>query len=134
MKDGHVNKCKECNKRDVRSNRIDKIAFYSGYDKERGKREIRKTNQTIYRQTSEANFPIRKQATTFVANSLKRGKMVKASCCESCGSPYNIEAHHSSYTKDMWSIVTWLCSKCHGKIHSIYHYDEINLNSALNCV
>lgn len=35
MPDGHVNKCKECNKADVRRNYDDKKEFYHTYDKER---------------------------------------------------------------------------------------------------
>lgn len=35
MPDGHVNKCKECNKRDVRANYSDKKDAYKAYDKNR---------------------------------------------------------------------------------------------------
>ena len=32
MADGRVNKCKECNKKDVRENRAAKVDYYRGYD------------------------------------------------------------------------------------------------------
>jgi hypothetical protein len=35
MPDGHVNKCKECNKEDVRKNYKNKREFYTAYDKDR---------------------------------------------------------------------------------------------------
>lgn len=38
MSDGHVNKCKECNKLDVHKNYADKSDYYSEYDKNRQRR------------------------------------------------------------------------------------------------
>ena len=40
MADGHLNKCKECNKRDVRSNYAKQADYYRAYDKDRQRKDI----------------------------------------------------------------------------------------------
>jgi len=52
-----------------------------------------------------------------VEYALKTGKLTRPNVCPVCGIVGFIHAHHSSYKKDSWLMVTWLCSTCHGKAH-----------------
>lgn len=48
MADGHVNKCKQCNKLDVRLNYSDKKDYYREYDKNRQRNSINRILQHRY--------------------------------------------------------------------------------------
>ena len=136
MADGHVNKCKDCNKKDVAENREKNKEYYLQYDRNRPNHEerVRKSCERTkekyhtdpeYKQKvtdakaawSERNTQKRK-AQHAVSNAKRDGKLVKLDCCEHCGtSEKAIQAHHWSYEPEHWLDVIWLCTKCHGKEH-----------------
>lgn len=129
MKGGRVNKCKECNKKDVRKNRSDNLEYYRDYDKRRAndpkrvkaRQEYAKTEQGI-ENANKAKLawidrnPFKNLASAKVRNALRDGKLSKPSKCESCGSDKKrIVGHHNDYAKPLE--VTWLCDKCHRDWH-----------------
>lgn len=148
MADGHVNKCKECNKKDVRENRVDKIDYYTEYDKERNKqrgtvrhlskikygrrKDVQERNRKhpITESTKRARvlsesrrkqiYPERFKANSAVSNAIRDNRLIRPSCCQHCGKECKPQAHHSSYSEDMWLMVTWLCTSCHGEVHRLY--------------
>ncbi len=124
MADGHVNKCKECNKKDVRENRADKNDYYVAYDRKRGKdhKSERHKKKLQYNKVYNKENPLKYSAKVKFRNSLRDGKIVKGYNCEYCGSSENIHGHHSSYSEDMWLLVTWLCVKCHNRLHKDFEY------------
>lgn len=109
MADGHVNKCKECNKRDVRENRKRKEDYYRQYDRDRGNRQ-----RAGYRQEYRERYPNKAKAHRMVKYHIDAGNLIKEPC-EVCGSEENIHAHHDDYLKPL--NVRWLCAAHHSQWH-----------------
>lgn len=128
MKDGYLNKCKECAKKDARNNHSKNRDYYLKYDKERAmnpdrvegrKRYARsergkEVNKRLTRESRE-KFPKRYKARNTINNMLARGLIVKPSYCSCCGKDCNPHGHHDDYDKP--TDVRWLCSTCHSDWH-----------------
>lgn len=129
MADGHVGKCKECNKIDVTKNRNKKIEYYRQYDRDRGMEEHRVSARKEYAKTDDGkliirrikkkwsdNNPLKKRAHGLVAKALVAGTLVKEPCV-SCGASSDItNGHHPDYSLPLH--VVWLCPKCHKAEHA----------------
>jgi ribosomal protein S27AE len=110
MADGHLNKCKECNKADTRRNRAKRVDYYREYDRARGNRQSKEYKDGYY-----LAFPKKTKARTAVGNAIRDGKLVKPKTCENCGSGGTIHGHHDDY--DLPLDVRWLCAPCHRRWH-----------------
>lgn len=136
MADGRVNKCKECNKKDVKENRALNSEYYLNYDRNRPNTEernlrfqeacrVRRESDPEYKKLERersrkwwAENPIKGKAHSAVSNGIRDGKITKPSSCEHCGSEEKrLQGHHWSYDQENWLDVIWLCSGCHGKEH-----------------
>lgn len=109
MPDGHVNKCKECNKKDVIANRLIKVDYYRAYDAARGPRHQPGENQMV-----RERFPMKYRARNAVNNAVRNGKLIKQPC-EVCGRTKDIHGHHDDYSKPLE--VRWLCPPHHKAWH-----------------
>lgn len=109
MADGHLNKCKECTKKDVRKNRKNNIEYYRKYDRDRGNRQDKE-----YIKEYKKKFPNKYKAHTIV-NNMIRDKKLFHEPCEVCGSTENVHAHHDDYSKPL--NVRWLCAAHHSQWH-----------------
>lgn len=109
MKDGRVNKCKECNKKDVSKNRSLKIDYYREYDRDRGNRQGKE-----YTPEYRDKYPNKYKAHTMVNNAVRRGVLFKEPC-EVCGTEDRIHGHHDDYLKPL--NVRWLCAAHHKQWH-----------------
>jgi hypothetical protein len=117
MADGRVNKCKECNKVDVRENRTVKADYYRAYDRERGSRQ-----PPEYIKEYRARYPKKYKAHSMVNYHVRAGNISKKPC-EICGDFLKAEAHHDDYDKPL--DVRWLCSIHHKAWHQ-EHGEGIN--------
>ena len=113
MPDGHVNKCKECNKNDVTANRNKNIEKYRAYDKARSKEPERIKAATEINRAWRAEDLRRQVAHSSVARAIRRGELVRQPCCR-CGAEKTV-AHHEDYDKPLE--VVWLCQACHKQRH-----------------
>lgn len=130
MPDGHVNKCKECNKKDVKDNRESKAEYYREYDRARSNQPHRIEAKALREKTEsykrsalrskmkwqEQNL-IKKAASTIVGNAVRDGRISKPSNCSICGASGRIHGHHDDYAFPL--VVRWLCSKCHMAWHKL---------------
>ncbi len=108
MADGHVNKCKECNKKDVRKNRLSNIDYYREYDRTRGNRQALE-----YLQSYRSKYPNKYKATSLINNAIRSKKLFRQAC-EICGNK-KVHAHHDDYKKPL--NVRWLCPAHHSQWH-----------------
>jgi len=125
MSDGYLNKCKECNKTDVKKNYRKNINHYKDYEKKRAMTPKRIKLREDYQKTKagkesskkskkkwEDNNLIKKSASIMVGNAVRDGKLKKEYFCSECGIiNVRIHGHHDDYAKPLE--VRWLCSKCH---------------------
>lgn len=128
MGDGHLNKCKDCTKRDVRKNRNDNIDYYREYDKGRANIPSRVFARTKYQKTDSGKIAankakrlyvekntIKRAAHLLVNNAIRGGIISKQSICSECGCSGKIHGHHDDYSLPL--VVRWLCARCHSAWH-----------------
>lgn len=111
MLDGHVNKCKECNKKDVRNNRKENVDYYRAYDIARGRPNTTERSRK-YRDLN----PIKYNAHSEVNNALRAGRLEKGPC-EVCANNSKVVAHHDNYAEPL--VVRWLCQVHHSEWHAV---------------
>jgi hypothetical protein len=127
MADGHLNKCKECTKADVRKHRVEYADYYRAHDKRRANTPQRVAARKQYASTpdgkethAKANrkwqerFPHKKAASVIVGNAVRDGRL-KREPCFICGK--RAQAHHPDYERPL--DVVWLCQVHHVSAHSL---------------
>lgn len=122
--------CKDCVKRRVRENRIERIDYYKEFDARRyreqpARRAHAKRCHEKWSRSKRGKAVVRArkvaQAEQYSARSLLwsallTGKLQRLPC-EICGNPES-EGHHDDYSKPL--DVRWLCAKHHAEHHRIH--------------
>ena len=113
MKDGHLNKCKECCKRQGNERRAAKLEEFRRYEKQRAKTPKRKAAALALVRKMRKLYPEKNKARASVCRAVRSGKIVPQPCAI-CGAT-KTEAHHTDYSKPL--DVMWVCRSCHFKLH-----------------
>ena len=113
-KDGHLGKCKDCTKRDVRMGRRFSEKART-YDRERAKLPHRKAIAREIGKRWRANNPEAYRAQSTLSYAVRGGK-IRRSPCEVCGDP-RVHGHHRDYSKPL--DVIWLCARHHHAAHGL---------------
>jgi hypothetical protein len=113
MDDGHLNKCKDCTKQDVRRNRGKNITYYRAYDVHRAKTISRRLAKLAYQKTYRAQQKEKYVARTAIGNAIRDKKILRQPC-EVCGEK-KTHAHHHDYSQPL--TVRWLCVEHHFNEH-----------------
>jgi ribosomal protein S27AE len=113
MPDGHVNKCKECNKQDVTNNRHKNIDRIREYDRIRAKNPERAKASYEITKAWRSEDKRRSSCHSMVARAVRNGKLFRQPCVK-CGEVKSL-AHHEDYDKPLE--VMWLCQPCHKQRH-----------------
>jgi len=130
MKDGTLNKCKECAKKDSRKHRRDRLIYYRDYDKERNKSQQRRNERNEYCKEYRMKNPEKYKAHGLLYSAIKRGQIRKDKKCNVCGKKGLIEGHHPDYKKPLE--VIWLCTSCHRRLELSKEKEEVeNIKKAI---
>jgi hypothetical protein len=114
MGDGHLNKCKECAKRDVNEHRAANLDRIREYDKGRSSQPHRVLMRQRVVLQWRAEYPERYAAHRRVNYALRSGRLVRLPCWV-CGE--KAEAHHPDYSMPL--DVVWLCPAHHKQLHAM---------------
>lgn len=125
MGDGHLNKCIDCTKKDVVTNRVANIEYCRSYDRSRASMPHRVAARVEYAKSDAGRLKMnaarrswnlrnrhKRHAAVTLNNAVRDGRVTKEPCFV-CGAP--AEAHHASY--DLPLHVTWLCDRHHKVLH-----------------
>ena len=113
MKDGHVNKCKKCAKRESNEWRENNLEKIQEYDRFRYKNDMkRREDHNESTKKHREKYPEKYKARMYLGNAVRDRRIIKEPCCV-CGNNIST-AHHEDYSKPLE--VVWVCLKHHKEL------------------
>lgn len=114
MRDGHLNKCKDCTKKDANTNRDARREYYREYDRLRySTDESRKMATRAQAESWRLRNMDGKRAQVAVSRAINAG-ILQRKPCSVCGR-LDSHGHHPDYAKPLE--VMWLCPIHHAEQH-----------------
>jgi len=123
MKDGHLNKCKECTKSDSLAdyNRLSTDPIWIEKEKERNREKYRRLN---YRDSKKPSYESKKEAIKRHFDKYPEKRFAKNVTTELVHTFDGSTFHHWSYNKEHYKDVIELIFKDHKKAHRFIIYDQ----------
>lgn len=119
MRDGHLNKCKECVKAYVKARDKRRRSTSEGINKERERG--REKYYRLYRYNKQDPNQRKKSIATYKEKYPEKQKAKNMSC--KIKAPTGMEKHHWSYRREHYKDVFFLTTLDHNKLHRYMIYD-----------
>lgn len=121
MADGRVNKCKSCNKKDVKDNseKLKEDPDYIAKERARGREKYKRLGyKTLYTKTAEERREINEKHVKYPEK-----RRAKTAACR-IQTPKGMEKHHWSYNEEHFKDIIFLSTTNHAKLHRYIVYDQ----------
>jgi hypothetical protein len=112
--DGHLGKCKDCTRQDVKQNYRATVENKREYDRLRYQQSERHASALAQSAKHAQRNPEKARARSALQWAVHTGRITKGPC-EVCGTTIKVEAHHEDYSKPL--DVRWLCFYHHRETH-----------------
>ena len=135
MKDGHLNKCKDCCKKQSLERRKNKLESIKEYDRNRPNKEERNINNkkrliSMKKENPDKYYELKRKVAKNYRESnreklraegkldyaVSTGKINRPEECSICHKKCIPHGHHYDYSKPL--DVIWVCEVCHAKLHA----------------
>jgi hypothetical protein len=99
--------------------------YFAKWYQEKGKYKHRKQNKKYmeYKKFWELNNKEKISIQGKLRRAIKKGIVIKSKFCKECGKETKLFGHHDNYSEPLK--VIWLCSSCHGILHSKLRNENI---------